>query len=423
MPRSICDTTDKVPSLTVLLFFLLFFGPPALRKRDPMDSFQGVVDVSVIFQVLVWAVAGLWTVHHLRKDLRMKPRPRLNMPEKLGLSMVVFLGLSTFVSEAPSLTAFKVGQIFVSLVFSWIFVRRYGISKCMDYAFIGSVIMCVALAFSAIFVPDLVYYQDTDGLRLHGDPVAPLPTVATYAIFLLIMKRSEIQKVVFWPLLTFLSTMLVVSLTRHAWFLVIASLLLYLSRKSKATLVSTIGVGLLAVLPFVFFMYFLPALEEYRSTDSIANLTGRTDLWVYLVGLTLARSPWIGLGYYSASRVLGLDFNPNLGTAHSTFVEVLLGGGLLSLIPCLVLCFVLIRRSVQLLSKHRTHLEFVCGTMFLITMVIGLMGGDFACGEVGITFWSLAAAVPAMSLGVTGLSVGRALHSGSVIDRSSASLA
>jgi O-antigen ligase len=320
----------------------------------------------------------------------------LSLPHKLGLLMILFLGISTFVSDAPLLTAFKVGQILVSLLFTWIFVHRYGIAKSIDYVFLGCTFLCIAIAVSVFAAPDLVLFSDEGNLRLRGDPIAVMGTVGTFSTILLVIKRRRIPTMVFWPLLAILCTLLAFSLTRHAWFLVFASLLLYFVRQSKGTLVRILGFLFLLVFPLVFFSYILPALQEFRATDSIATLTGRTDLWVYLVGITILRSPWIGLGYYSASRVLGIDFNPGMGTAHSTFVEVFLGGGLLSLIPCVALFFLLTRKAFQLLSKEKTDLEFLSGMLFIVTIVICLLGGDFASGEIGIMFWSLAAALPAM---------------------------
>ncbi|MGH7870245.1 MAG: hypothetical protein ACREP9_22035, partial [Candidatus Dormibacteraceae bacterium] len=117
-----------------------------------------------------------------------------------------------------------------------------------------------------------------------------------------------------------------------------------------------------------------------------------------LVGVTMVRSPWVGLGYFSASRILGPDFNPGMGTAHSMFVEVFLGGGLISLIPLVMLCVLLSIGAFHLLKKGRTQLEFTTGVLFFVTLALGAMGADIASGQVAIAFWSLAAAIPAMRL-------------------------
>lgn len=388
------------PTLFVaLLFFLLFSGPPSFRLRSPEDSLEGVLDPTVVLQVSVWIVAGIWSLYQLRKELRGRPPMILGLPNKLGLTMIFFLGLSTFVSVAPLLSAFKVGQLLVSLFFTWIFVHRYGIAKCIDYVFFGSTLLCIAIAISIFVAPDLVLFSDEGSMRLRGDPIAVMGIVGTYSTILLFINSRRIPRLIFWPLLILLCSLLAFSLTRQAWFLVLAFLLLYFARRSRGAVVRKLGFLFLAIFPFVFLLYILPALEEYRATDTVWTLTGRTDLWFYLVQVALSQSAWIGLGYYSASRILALDFNPGMGTAHSVFVEVLLGGGFLSLIPCLVLCSLLSRKAFQFLSRDRTELEFACGTLFIVTMALALMGGDFGYGQVGITFWSLAAAIPAMTLG------------------------
>lgn len=384
--------------VTTALFFLLFSGPPSLRLRDPEASLEGILDPSVLIQVSVWVIAGLWSVIQLRKEWRGSSPIAFSLPDKLGLAMIFLLGLSTFVSEAPELTAFKVGQMFVSFLFALIFVRRHGIEKCLDYIFVGSTILCVAIVVCFLVYPDLVLFSTPDGMRLRGDPIAVAGLVVTYSMILLLVKRAEISSPVFWPLFVLLCWLLAYSLTRQAWFLVLAFYALYFVMRLNSPFVKKLGFLFLVSLPFIFLFYILPALEQYRSEDSVGTLTGRTDLWVYLVGITVVRSPWVGLGYFSASRILGPDFNPGMGTAHSMFVEVFLGGGLISLIPLVVLCCLLSIGALHLLKKGRTELEFTTGILFFVTMALGAMGADIASGQVAIAFWSLAAAIPAMRL-------------------------
>ncbi len=396
MKYAVTFTAKRSTLVATLLFFLLFSGPPSFRVRDPGDSLDNVIDPTVLFQVSVWAVAGLWTLYQLVSEFRRGRPMGLRLPHKLGLLMILFLGLSTFVSEAPLLTAFKVGQMLISLLFTWIFVRRYGIVRVINYIFLGSTLLCIAIAIAYFVAPDLVLFADEGNMRLRGDPIAVMGIVGTYSTILLFVKRRQIPRLMFWPLLALLCTLLAFSLTRQAWFLVLAFLLLYIARRSKGTVTRNLVLLFLVSFPFVFLFYILPALQEYRATDSIWSLTGRTDLWFYLVQIALTRSAWVGLGYYSASRIFALDFNSGMGTAHSVLVEVLLGGGLLSLIPCLALLISLTSQAFRFLSRDRTDLEFTCGALFLVTLALSLLGGDIGYGEVGITFWSLATALPVL---------------------------
>ena len=87
---------ERPAFLATLLFFLLFSGPPSLRLRDPLDSIEGLIDPSVMFQVSVWAAGGIWTLYQLRKELH--ARTPLGLADRLGLLMIFFLGVSVFVS-------------------------------------------------------------------------------------------------------------------------------------------------------------------------------------------------------------------------------------------------------------------------------------------------------------------------------------
>src|SRR6202035_1798144 len=102
----------------------------------------------------------------------------------------------------------------------------------------------------------------------------------------------------------------------------------------------------------------LPSLSQYRRPEDIANLGDRLGLWRYLSNITLTQSPWLGLGYYSASRVYGPQYNLGLGNAHSMFFEILLGGGVLSFALFLALCIMLSMYAACLLCKNRDRFSF-----------------------------------------------------------------
>jgi hypothetical protein len=377
----------------ILVFFLLFSGPPSLRLRSPDDSLQEVLDLSAKVQVLVWVIGGIWTMREIRKDLK-QGTIAFGVPGKWGLLMICCMSLSTFVSDAPLLTGFKLGQMLVSLLFCLLFINRYGMPKCIDYIFVGSTLLCIAIAVSALVYPDLVLFRDMDGsMRLRGDPIAVMGIVGTYSMMLLFTRKQMLGRLVFWFLLGIIATLLVLSLTRQAWFLVVAFLGVYLARHSKKGFARNLALLFVASFPLIFVYYILPAVQEYRSLGTVWSLTGRTDLWLYLIGLTLVRSPWIGLGYYSASRVFGPEYNSGMGTAHSFLVEVFLGGGLLSLIPCVALCTSLFRRALKLVTRQSSELEFLTGALFFVTMTLALLGGDIAFGQIGIVFWSVVAAL------------------------------
>ena len=376
-----------------ILFFLLFSGPPMFRMRDPNASLEGVIDPIVVMQVSVWIIAGLWTLLEVHRCSKVQALT-VSVGGKLGLGMALLLCLSVPTSEAPALSAYKIGQMLVSIVFTWLFVERYGIATSLRYIFLGSVGLCAGIAISAFVAPDLVLFQESHGLRLRGEFIADTGVVTSYAIMLLLIRSRRIAGIIFWPLLAMLVTLSALSLTREAWFVVFAFAVLFFTKRMRSAFVRNMGYVTFVVLPAFFLFYILPALQMYRSTETIWTLSDRIGLWLYLAGITLARSPWIGLGYYSASRVFGPEYNPGLGTAHSMFMEVFVGGGVLSLIPFLALCMLSLYRASLLILKGKTLVEFTCGMLFFASVAFGAMGADFGYGPMGITFWTLVAAIP-----------------------------
>jgi hypothetical protein len=58
------------PTLCAGLLFFLFSGPPSFRLRNPEDSLEGVIDPTVVLQISVWIVAGVWALYQFHKEFR-----------------------------------------------------------------------------------------------------------------------------------------------------------------------------------------------------------------------------------------------------------------------------------------------------------------------------------------------------------------
>jgi len=147
----------------------------------------------------------------------------------------------------------------------------------------------------------------------------------------------------------------------------------------------------------IFYAYhLLPSLSQYRQPEDITNLGDRIGLWRYLTHVTMAQSPWLGLGYYSAARVYGPQYNPGLGTAHSMFFEILSGGGVLNFTLFIALCALLSVYAAYLLYKKRDRFTFAIATLFFATLFFGAMGDEIDSGPVAMCFWYSASALPAL---------------------------
>jgi hypothetical protein len=386
---------------TVIAFALLLFilsGPPRLRFRDPEASLHGDIDWVVAINVAVWCLAGLWVcLQMLSRLYRKRPLIRMRMPQVLGLALVVCLAASSFVSAAPELTAYKVYQVLVSMLFTQLFFERFGAMACLKGMLWGNGLLCVAIAICAFAAPEMVWTPsdfDPDPTRLFGTLIAPTGVVAVLAIVLLLTSIRNIAKPIPLFLLAMFFGLLALSLMRTAYVATLAFFALVLLKRPNVKLLRRFTYLFVGLLLVAYACAWLPKLSRYRDPQSISTLSDRTGLWRYLTEVTLSRSPWFGLGYYSASRTYGLEYNPGLGTAHSAFFEVLSGGGVVSFTLFLALCLTLSVYAVRILWGGNDRLPFAIASLFIVTVLFASMVDEIDSGPIAVSFWCAAAILP-----------------------------
>jgi O-antigen ligase len=393
------DFLYKRPTFTAAaLFLLILSGPPRIRIRDPEASLHGDVDWVVILHVIVWGLAGFWVLLQICKRFEAKrPLLGLRLPQILGLGVVLGLAVSIPASVAPFLTAFKVYQILVSLLFTQLFVERFGLKSCLKNIFWGTSLLCGAIAVCAFLAPDMVWIGsdfNPDPSRLRGDLIAPTGSVAAIGIILLLTGVRKIWRVLPVALLGLFLGLLVFSLMRTAYLVVLGFFVLVLIKRPNAKSLNQLAyvAGALALTLYAY--NWMPHLSEYRDPQTLSSLSDRIGLWRYLSDVTLTQSPWMGLGYYSASRIYGPEYNPGLGTAHSMFLEILLGGGVLSFVLFTALCLILSAYAAYVLYKNRDRFSLAIASLFFASLIFGSMGDEIDSGPVAICFWYSVVVLP-----------------------------
>ena len=381
-----------------LLFLLIFSGPPRFRIRDPEASLRGDIDSVVVLHVLVWGLAGAWVIFQFGKPgLAKCLLTRLSPTQKLGMAMIFLLAVSALISKAPPLSAFKIYQMAVCFLFTQVFVERFGRESCLKNIFWGTSLLCGAIAVCAFLAPDLVWIGsdfNPDPSRLRGDLIAPTGSLAAFAIILLLTGVRKIWRVLPLALLGLFFGLLIFSLMRTAYLVVLGFFVLVLIKRPNAKSLNqlTYLAGALALTLCAY--HWVPNLSEYRNPETISNLGDRMGLWRYLSDVTLTQSPWLGLGYYSASRVYGPEYNPGLGTAHSMFFEILLGGGVLSFVLFIALCLILSMYAARILYQNRDRFSLAIASLFFASLILGSMGDEIDSGPVAICFWYSVAVLP-----------------------------
>jgi len=400
IPRRIGrDFLYKRPTVVAAALFLsILSGPPRFRFRDPEASLRSEMDWVVMLHVVVWGLAGLWVLLQIGKRRQTRrPLLRLHLPQVLGLGVVLGLAVSISTSAAPSLTAFKVYQTLVSLLFTQIFVEEFGVQASLRAMLWGNALLCIAIAICAFLVPDMVWTPtelNPDPSRVSGDLIAVTGVVSVLAIILLLTSVRGIWKAIPLSLFALFLSLLVLSLMRAAYITAFVFFALVVLRRPNMKPLRRFGYCLTALLLTLYASDWLPSVSQYRSPETISTLSDRTGLWRHLTTITLEQSPWFGLGYYSASRIHGPMYNPGLGTAHSMFIEVLSGGGVVSFGLFVALCITLSIYTARLLYLRKDRLSFATGTLFIACLLLGFTAETIDSGPLAISFWFSATALP-----------------------------
>jgi len=389
----------KQPTLAAAAIFLLALsGPPRLRIRDPESSLRGDMDWVVILHLVVWGAAGLWVLWQIAKRFQARrPLLRLPLPQILGLVMILGLAASVWVSDAPLFTAFKVYQMLVSLLLAQIFMERFGVWTSLKAMLWGNTLLCIVITGCAFLLPDEVWTAsefNPDPSRLFGDLIAPTGVVSVLAIILLLTSVRKVWKVLPLALLTLFLGLLALSLMRTAYVTAFVFFALVLLKRPNIKPLRRVAYLLGASLVMLYVCDRLPSVSQYRDPETVTNMGDRVGLWRHLTTVTLNQSPWFGLGYYSASRIHGPEYNPGLGTAHSMFIEVLSGGGVLSFAPLIALCVTLSTYAVRLLYLRRDRFSFAASSLFIACLLLGFTGEELDSGPVAMGFWFCAAVLP-----------------------------
>lgn len=317
----------------------------------------------------------------------------LSSLQVLSIILISLLGVSIFFSDAPGFTAFKVYQLGVTVAFIMRFTNRFGIAETLNNLFLGCGILTIADIVAALLMPDLVFVESELGsLRFRGDLIAQTGCVSVIGLILLLTIKSDMprKKFIFWAV-TF-GGVLVFSLMRTSYLILFVFLMLAVIRRPAIPLLRKIAILTLLIVPFLA-DGLITALNAERKVEDLLTISGRIGLWSHLIETTVDKGPWLGLGYLAASRIYGPEFNPELGDAHSAFLEIYAGGGLLSLVTFLLIWAVLAWWVAKLYLSRPGKIGFAIVGLFGAAFFLNAVGGELQADQAGFCFWCVVAAV------------------------------
>jgi O-antigen ligase len=382
-----------------LLFIILVTGPPQLRSRDPYASLSGEVDWSVMLNAVIWGMAGLWVFHRVNTYLlnrRSFPRPLFT--QWIALFFSFCLLLSTVVSLAPLLTAYRSLQVLVMMLFGFLWIRKYGIESMYKHLFNAYVVLCVAIALAALFAGDLVFAPYGSNLRLRGDLIGNTGAISAMGIIVGMSYPVVRNRYALWFFLLLFFSLLIMSMTRSAYAAIFFFLLFAIVKLPKSKpLRRFLLILFFIIIPTALAFQWMQSIFSWiiRESESITTLSDRIPLWEYTIATILERSPWLGVGFY-ANRAITLTFNPGLGTSHGAFVEVLSGAGIVGFAAFTIMLIPLIYIAIKLFLEYGNRPEtFTAVSLLICVLSIGLVSEEMVIASpTGFTFWMLVSIIP-----------------------------
>jgi O-antigen ligase len=375
-------------------------GPPKFRDRDPMASVTGAIDAIVLLHVVVWGLGALWVLTRLYSSLvRRGSLPAVAPSQMIGVLLIAGLSLSAYHSPGVLLTVFTLTQFAVMLGFTWLFLNRYGPTSYLRHLFAGVCLLAAMMIGSLMLDPSVVI---ADAMRRFvGYHISSTGTGALAGVGLIFCLSNvpRLSPVRFWGLVGLFTLLLALSRMRTAYVGIVIYLLIASVHGKGLRVRQFVGV-LIALFLGLLAMEVASRTTDFivRETKTIETLSDRVPLWGYLTEAVMRDEPLIGFGYFAATRVLAPNYNLDLGTAHSVFFEVLVGGGIVSAVLYLILCASLISYAVRLLRVGSGQAEVVAVVgLFVFSLVVGITSTEgLHAGVVGFAFWSMPSLLPRM---------------------------
>lgn len=278
--------------------------------------------------------------------------------------LVVLLALtmvSAVWSAAPSVTLTRGSALLGTSLFGMWLTSRYRLEEQLRLLGLAMAPIVVWCLIRAVTFPGSFIYDDFSGIFEHKNVLGRAMAMATLVFLFMAWTRRPRGFALLFAALSFGLMILAKSATALVVFLTVLSLIpLFKMLKQDSRL--AISFSILAVLTLgvatLFATSHIKALTSFLGRD--ATLTGRTDLWPFVVDM-IWRRPWFGYGYESFwLKELDLRTAVDEGAgwraqhSHNGFLEVGLAMGLVGLT---VYTAVLVRgfaRALQWMRRQET---------------------------------------------------------------------
>jgi hypothetical protein len=354
---------------------LITLSSVVFRTRSAESIRETPVDTSAAYRIILVGIVA--AVLAARLVLGKTPwLPSLFRGVMAGLGVYVSVAIASSVwSVFPLWSLYRSFEYFVdlSLVAAILVAARSTktLRSLFDWTWILTIVFMGTVWFGVLAWPSEALIRDVGkiGIQIQGvfpvissNSVGDLGAVlGVVALARLLCDMSRTRRVTYWLLLSSSLITLVLAQTRSALtaFLLGASAVLLCSRRIGTAVF--VGWLLTVVLTLtnidqVFWEYF----RRGQTDQTFENLTGRLDWWAFGWQKFL-ESPLVGHGAYAGGRFVTLEaFGADMtASVHNTYLEVLLGTGMLGLVPLVLALsgiWIVLLRALR--SNPQTSLEW-----------------------------------------------------------------
>lgn len=359
------------------------WGFPSVRTTQvsSIELIQGKLDQSALQQMIPFFIAGVFIYIFVLNLLR-KKTIRIEYIKGLGyiyMGFGCFALFSMLISYFPLYTAYKASIFLISFGIIFIYFSYYSI-KWYDL-FLLVIIYNFIVAINNILFFFIDPKSVSMGNRLIGGMFFNPDFGGTGALLLLLgytmliflnlnsFKKIILSSVIFGAglILVYLSRTRSVMCVSIGQILVITAIAAVWSKKTARPF------SFLILFALVFWFWWDDALNVLtRQGYSLESLSGRTLIWQYYLSYFM-ESPILGGGYAATSREIARVFVTKT-SAHSGWLQILVGTGVVGATIILMLVFVVIKYGLKLLriatsNRRLSDMERI----LIITLAISVM--------------------------------------------------
>ncbi len=385
------------------LWLLLMISTFILRGRTTLQLMENPLDYAGLFRVSLVIFVAIWVGMYV--ILRGLPS-YLNYrhPYILALFLYSIMGMfSAFYSPIPKLSLYKAGEVLIALFLVATFVKRGTLNKIKLLFDVNYLILFffIASAWFWIFVKpeEAIQRQGVFNFIITGYfPKQDADMVSVNAALLAMgayvrMRFYPYRKIFYRLLFLFGLFTLLAGQARTSifGFLVALIYIYYILGENGKIIAMLFFIGLTFTYEKIYNFLYLYFLKGSR-LETIMRIGGRLKWWKVAFPYFLT-SPFWGHGFAAGVRGILLRYNPNIFSAHNSFLEIAVNVGIIGLTlflwAYLGTFFTLTKRKDKikiLIKKNPIAASLLLEGISLMIILTARASTSFTQGEHGTAF-------------------------------------